>query len=167
MELWSATSPRNSRMRVEVMFDARGRPCRPGPLPWLARVAPGARRGRDIALVSEPSERSIGRIGEIAPPTSLSFPLEGAAAQMDAQDRRETSFPTRFLSVDIVIARGVARRQARAAGHPEDRNPRAGVARAAASPGLRSRPDAGDDGAPGTETSRKGRPAGGLARAGQ
>jgi probable rRNA maturation factor len=95
-------------LRVGVV-DAHGRPVRvPGLGHWLARVAPRAARGSvTIALVSDARIRALNRQyrGKDYATDVLSFP---AAA------------PPAHSSVhlgDIVIARGVATRQARAQGH--------------------------------------------------
>jgi probable rRNA maturation factor len=81
-----------------LITDGRGRTVRaPGLAAWLARVAPRSARGEiAIALVSDARIRSLNR-------------------QYRRKDR-----PTDVLSFapsDIVIATGVARRQARDAGH--------------------------------------------------
>jgi probable rRNA maturation factor len=92
----------DSRLRVTIV-DARGRPVRvPGLAAWLVRVAPRAAAGElTIALVSDARIRTLNNTyrGKDRPTDVLSFPGEG-----------------RFLG-DIAIARGVAGRQARRAGH--------------------------------------------------
>ena len=89
--------------------DGTGRPVRaPGLAGWVARAAPrGARGAVTIALVSDRrvrvlnrQYRSTGRVTDV-----LSFP-------MPTGQRRHPG----FLG-DVVIATGVARRQARDAGH--------------------------------------------------
>lgn len=92
-----------------VVGDARGRPVRiAGLSSWLRRVAPVAARGRvSIALVSDQRIRTLNRTyrrNDYATDV-LSFP-SGTKA-LDG-----------FLG-EIVIARGVARRQAREARHSE------------------------------------------------
>ena len=91
----------DSRLRVSIV-DARGRPVRvPGLARWLARVAPRSARGEvTIALVSDARMRVLNRTyrRKDYPTDVLSFPSEPLG--------------------DIVIGRGVAARQARAAGHP-------------------------------------------------
>jgi len=89
--------PRNTRIKVAVT-DGRGRSARaPGLAAWLARVAPkGAPREITIALVSDARIRSLNK----------TF--------------RRTDKVTDVLSFepsDLAIATGVARRQAREAGH--------------------------------------------------
>jgi probable rRNA maturation factor len=80
---------------------------------WLRRVAPGRARGTvTVALVDDVAMRRLNRAfaGKDKATDVLSFAL----------DDREDTAPRRtepFLG-DIVIATGVARRQARAAGHP-------------------------------------------------
>lgn len=96
------------RLRVHIV-DGRGRSVTaPGLAAWLARVAPARARGAvTIALASDLQVRRLNRrYRRIDAPTDvLSFP-----AARDA--------PGASLG-DIVIARGVARRQARQAGHTE------------------------------------------------
>jgi probable rRNA maturation factor len=101
--------------------DARGRPLAAGGLArWLARVAPSRACGVvAVAVVSDARMRSLNRqyLRRDYSTDVLSFP---ASAGRRGGSRRRTS-PSRstdFLG-DIVIARGVARRQAREAGHDE------------------------------------------------
>lgn len=80
---------------------------------WLADVAPRSARGRVcIALVSDRRARELNRVYRRRDYATdvLSFPAsaEPVAADVPAAER--------FLG-DIVIARGVAARQSRAAGH--------------------------------------------------
>jgi probable rRNA maturation factor len=80
---------------------------------WLARVAPGRARGTmTIALVSDARMRTLNRRfrGKDYPTDVLSFP----AGAGHSSPRPPASSP--HLG-DVVIARGVAGRQARAAGH--------------------------------------------------
>jgi probable rRNA maturation factor len=90
----------DSRLRVSIV-DARGRPVRvPGLARWLAGVAPRGARGEvAIALVSDARIRALNRTyrKKDSPTDVLSFPGESLG--------------------DIAISRGVAARQARAAGH--------------------------------------------------
>jgi probable rRNA maturation factor len=94
-----------------VVGDARGRPVRiTGLSSWLRRVAPAGARGQvSIALVSDQRIRALNRAyGRKDYATDvLSFPSEPLALS-----------PEPFLG-EIVIARGVARRQARDARHSE------------------------------------------------
>lgn len=84
----------------------------PGLAAWLRRVAPARARGAvTIALVSDARVCALNRAyrRKDAPTDVLSFAASGPPP--GAPGRRDLG--------DIVIARGVARRQARAAGHSE------------------------------------------------
>jgi probable rRNA maturation factor len=124
------------RLRVSVVDDD-GRPVRaPALAAWLARVAPARARGAvTIALVSDRRVRTLNRQyrGIDRATDVLSFPAgNGIRVEPGRQSRPRTrgsaddtnvapglqSRRTRFLG-DIVIARGVAARQAREAGHGE------------------------------------------------
>jgi probable rRNA maturation factor len=98
---------------VEVV-DGRGRAIRASGLDrWLAAVVPSRIRGAvSVALVSDRRVRVLNRDYRASdyPTDVLSFPV-GERSGFE-QTRRP------FLG-DIVIATGVARRQARAAGHSE------------------------------------------------
>jgi probable rRNA maturation factor len=98
-----AAAPRRAGLQVAVTSRTR-RPVRvPGLAAWLARVAPARARGEvSLAFVSDAAIRALNRAyrHQDAPTDVLSFP----------------SGAPHFLG-DIVIAAGVARRQARAAGH--------------------------------------------------
>ncbi|HEY2830177.1 MAG TPA: rRNA maturation RNase YbeY [Thermoanaerobaculia bacterium] len=100
------------RLDVRVS-DEGGRPLRArGLAAWLARVAPTRARGTvSIALVSDARVRALNRAyrRKDAATDVLSFP-SGSSNLLARRGR--------FLG-DIVIARGVARRQARVAGHAE------------------------------------------------
>jgi probable rRNA maturation factor len=102
----------DSRLRVSVS-DGRGRPLRlPGLARWLAGVAPARARGEvALALVTDARMRALNRrfLRKDRPTDVLSFPAGESGAPV----------PGRFLG-DIVVATGVARRQAREAGHPYD-----------------------------------------------
>jgi probable rRNA maturation factor len=97
----------DSRLRVTVS-DGRGRPVRDGGLGrWLARIAPARARGEAaVALVGDARMSALNRRyrGKDAVTDVLAFPGSLAA-------RRSP------LAGDIVIATGVARRQAREHGH--------------------------------------------------
>ena len=90
------------------MTDARGRPQRaPGLATWLQRVAPPSARGEVVvALVSDQRIRILNRDyrGKDQPTDVLSFPADPAPHAPPSLG-------------DIVIAIGVARRQARDARH--------------------------------------------------
>ena len=99
-----------------VVTDDLGRPVRAGGLDrWLASVAPARTRGVvTVAFVSDARIRALNRRyrGVDHATDVLSFPT--VSAHPDAQPPRVGA----HLG-DIVIARGIARRQARAAGHRE------------------------------------------------
>jgi probable rRNA maturation factor len=112
-------------MALRVLVgDERGRPvAAPGLARWLARVAPARVRGSvTIAIVSDARMRQLNRRyrGIDHATDVLSFPGESSFSLQ--RTRMVESLPDgameRFLG-EIVIARGVARRQARAAGHSE------------------------------------------------
>jgi probable rRNA maturation factor len=109
---------RVSGLHVRIS-DERGRPLRVDGLgPWLARIAPARARGVvSVALVSDRRVRALNRSyrrNNYATDV-LSFPSGPAAPGMSDPC---SLIPDHFLG-DIVIARGVARRQAREAGHSE------------------------------------------------
>lgn len=93
--------------------DERGRELRPpGLAAWLRRVAPARAKGTvNVAMVSDARIRALNRTYRKKNHATdvLSFP---------ANPQPPIPNPSRFLG-DIVIARGVARRQAREAGHAE------------------------------------------------
>jgi len=112
------------RLDVRVS-DEHGRAVRAAGLgSWLARLAPARARGLvSVALVSDHRVRILNRLyrrKDVATDV-LSFP---AFARVDngrawaGQAHPQSLIPSPFLG-DIVIARGVARRQAREAGHSE------------------------------------------------
>jgi probable rRNA maturation factor len=116
----------SGRLRVRVS-DERGRRARADGLgAWLALVAPARARGIvSVALVSDRRIRALNRsyLRKDYATDVLSFPAFARTTHARAsarQARLEPSAlsPEPFLG-DIVIARGVARRQARAAGHAE------------------------------------------------
>jgi probable rRNA maturation factor len=108
--------PDSKRLRVSVT-DGRGCRVRDGGLGrWLAAVAPSSARGEvAIALVGDARIRSLNQAyrHNNRPTDVLSFPAcsdDDGSAPARAADG---------LLGDIVIATGVARRQAKAAGHSE------------------------------------------------
>jgi probable rRNA maturation factor len=107
--------PDSKRLRVTVT-DGAGRPLRDGGLAgWLASIAPSRARGDlGVALVSDARMRALNlRFRRQDRPTDvLSFASEERGT---ASEERGTSVPRQLG--DIVIATGVARRQAREAGH--------------------------------------------------
>ena len=120
------------RLTVRVT-DALGRPTRSAGLSgWLARVAPARARGTvTVALVSDARVRALNRQyrGQDYATDVLSFPSAGQTRPGKRRDKTirrpepakwgpELRAPGPYLG-DIVIARGVARRQARRAGHGE------------------------------------------------
>jgi probable rRNA maturation factor len=108
----SSGGPKRSTLQVSVV-DARGRALRaPGLAAWLKRVAPARVAGEvTIAVVPDTRSRTLNHTyrGKDSATDVLSFP--GAVVTRSPR-------PVAFLG-DIVIARGVARRQAREAGHSE------------------------------------------------
>jgi len=107
---------RSGRLRVRIS-DERGRRARADGLgPWLARVAPARARGIvSVALVSDRRVRALNRSYRRQDYATdvLSFPASDTCTPAPY-----SLLPTHFLG-DIVIARGVARRQAREARHSE------------------------------------------------
>jgi len=105
---------RPSKLVVSVV-DAQGRAFRaPGLGRWLARVAPARAAGAvTVAVVPDARVRVLNRTyrGIDATTDVLSFPSGGPAAAHSPK-------PEAFLG-DVVIARGVARRQAAAQAHAE------------------------------------------------
>jgi probable rRNA maturation factor len=101
--------PDSKRLRV-IVTDGRGRPVRDGGLGrWLESVAPARARGDvAVALVGDAHVRELNRQYRRKdwPTDVLSFPAD-------------PSLPTNAPLGDIVIAKGVAKRQAREAGHSE------------------------------------------------
>ena len=114
---------RTSRARLRVaVTDGRGRPLPSGGLGrWLADIAPRRARGSmTVALVSDARMRALNRRyrGKDYATDVLSFPTEP-----DLRRKSSPRAPAPSLHLgDIVIAQGIARRQARAAGHdsPEE-----------------------------------------------
>jgi probable rRNA maturation factor len=100
----------------------------PGLARWLSRVAPAEARGIvSVAVVGDACVRQLNRfyLGRDYPTDVLSFPArrfpQGKPHRTREPGELLTSAPSPvqgFLG-DIVIARGVARRQARAEGHSE------------------------------------------------
>ena len=105
------------RLRI-VVADGSGRPASaPGLAAWLRRVAPRRARGTvAIALVSDHRIRALNRAYRRKDYATdvLSFPASARGARASP----EPPAATPHLG-EIVIARGVAKRQARAAGHSE------------------------------------------------
>ena len=103
------------RLRV-LVADERGRAAAaPGLAAWLRRVAPARARGVvSVALVSDQRVRALNRTyrRNDSATVVLSFPNPSGPSNP------QSPVPDPFLG-DIVIARGVARRQAREARHSE------------------------------------------------
>jgi probable rRNA maturation factor len=116
------------RLRIAVT-DGRGRPLRATGLQrWLAFVAPVRARGElAIALASNAEVRALNRRyrRKDRPTDVLAFPATDGRKGQGKREKGKDAFPSyrateppshRFLG-DIVIATGVARRQAAEAGH--------------------------------------------------
>jgi probable rRNA maturation factor len=103
---------------IVVVSDGRGRRVPDGGLGrWLADVAPARARGEvAVALVTDGHVRTLNRQyrRKDAPTDVLSFP--GSPDATPRTSSRRSQVELRELG-DIVIAKGVARRQARDAGH--------------------------------------------------
>jgi len=107
----------DTRLRVRIS-DGQGRHLRAAGLGrWLAAIAPARARGVvSVALVTDGRLRALNRAYRRKDYATdvLSFP----AVSEEPKTRRRAVPSPPFLG-DIVIARGVAKRQARAAGHAE------------------------------------------------
>ena len=107
---------------VVSIVDERGRRVSlPGLAAWLRRVAPARARGVvNVALVSDRRVRALNRTyrGKDYATDVLSFSAAGPKNPPHTRPSPKPLAPSPFLG-DIVIARGVARRQARDAGHSE------------------------------------------------
>jgi probable rRNA maturation factor len=123
--------PDSRRLRVTVA-DGRGRPVRDGGLArWLAATSPARARGDvAIALVTDQHIRTLNKTyrGKNEATDVLSFPAfrlkaeatprrgSSRGSRPQADEPRTANREPRFFG-DIVIATGVARRQAREASH--------------------------------------------------
>ena len=106
----------DGRLRVLVADELGRRAAAPGLAAWLRRVAPARARGFVcVALVSDRRVRALNRAYRHKDYATdvLSFPQPSALSPQPF-----LRGPQPFLG-DIVIARGVARRQAREARHSE------------------------------------------------
>jgi probable rRNA maturation factor len=107
------------------IVDERGRPVSaPGLAAWLRRVAPSRARGVvSVALVSDRRVRALNRSyrRQDSATDVLSFGERSAisSSQPSAISSQPAAFSAQPVLGEIVIARGVARRQALAAGHSE------------------------------------------------
>jgi probable rRNA maturation factor len=103
-----------------LVSDELGRPTPDAGLArWLARVAPARAAGIvGVVLARDARVRALNRTYRGLDRTTdvLAFPTDRPLRQ--GRSRTAGSAPTPYLG-DVVIARGVARRQARAAGHPD------------------------------------------------
>ena len=112
---------RRARPRLQVTAtDERGRPLRGSLARWLCQVAPGRARGTvAVAIVTDARVRALNRAYRKQDHATdvLSFPADASDLRIPAS-LKATVHPVPHLG-DIVIARGVARRQAKAAGHAE------------------------------------------------
>jgi probable rRNA maturation factor len=117
--------PSDRRVPLSVsVVDAQGRAVRaPGLAVWLSRVAPVTSPSSvTVAVVSDARIRALNRNyrGKDRATDVLSFPMQAQAsrrARRSPHIRLQSETPA-FLG-DIVIARGVAKRQAQRAGHAE------------------------------------------------
>jgi probable rRNA maturation factor len=112
---------RRARPRLQIAAtDERGRPLRGSLAQWLSRVAPARARGTvGVAVVTDARIRALNRRYRKKDYATdvLSFPDDASDIRIPA-GLEAVVRPVPHLG-DIVIARGVARRQARAAGHAE------------------------------------------------
>ncbi|HET7219782.1 MAG TPA: rRNA maturation RNase YbeY [Vicinamibacterales bacterium] len=110
--------PDSKRLSVSVT-DGEGRPVRDGGLAaWLTSIAPGRGRGEiTVALVSDAQIRALNRRyrRKDAVTDVLSFPAE-AGTRRAGRGAADATMALPLLG-DLAIATGVARRQAKAAGH--------------------------------------------------
>jgi probable rRNA maturation factor len=108
--------PGSRQLRIAVT-DGRGRAVRdPGLRRWLQGVAPARARGSlAIAMVTDANMRALNRQyrRRDRPTDVLAFPADST----DLPKTDPAARPLEHLLGDIVIATGVARRQARDAGH--------------------------------------------------
>jgi probable rRNA maturation factor len=114
--------PADSGLRV-LTADEQGRSVRVNGLAaWLRRVAPATARGTvSIALVSDARMRALNRTYRRKDYATdvLSFAENGVRPLLSPRIKRGRTPLSDFLG-EVVIARGVAKRQAREAGHSED-----------------------------------------------
>ena len=114
----AAAAPRaQARLQVDVVDERGRRQNVRGLAAWLRRVAPPRARGAvAIVLVSDPRMRALNRTyrGKDYATDVLSFITDSSPGGKGGIGK-----PVLPMLGDVVIARGVAKRQARAAGHPE------------------------------------------------
>jgi len=131
----------DTRLHVDVVDERGRRQHVRGLAAWLRRVAPPRARGAvTIVLVSDPRMRALNRtyrgkdyatdvlsFRQLAPSPEPRGPrrTRGRKGRTGRKGRKPAGIPIQPIPPippnlgDIVIARGVAKRQARAAGHPE------------------------------------------------
>jgi probable rRNA maturation factor len=106
-----------------LVGDAQGRAAAPGLARWLMRVAPARARGTvSLAIISDRRVRALNRqyLRRDYATDVLSFPAERTQRYKRPSSASFASSASSSLFLgDIAIARGVARRQARVAGHSE------------------------------------------------
>jgi len=108
-----ATAGKRPQLTVSVS-DERGRRAGPGLASWLRRVAPARARGVvNVALVSDARMRALNRAYR-----RKNYATDVLSFRQSPEPPAPRPDPGRFLG-DIVIARGVARRQAREARHSD------------------------------------------------
>ena len=106
-------------LRITVSSDRPGRPA-PGLGAWLRQVAPRGVRGEvAVAIVRDEIVRRLNRTyrGRNTPTDVLSFPSGAVPPARRRSDSRGKPLSINTFLGDIVIARGVARRQAVEQGH--------------------------------------------------
>src|SRR5258708_39859908 len=105
----AARASARTKLAISIV-DERGRKVTaPGLAAWLTRVAPSRARGVvSVALVSDRRVRALNR----------TYRRKDYATDVLSFPNPQSPIPNPFLG-DIVIARGVARRQAREARHSE------------------------------------------------
>jgi probable rRNA maturation factor len=111
-----------NRLRVVVTDDLGRRFRVPGLASWLRRIAPARARGAvTVAVVSDARVRALNRAYRRKNYATdvLSFPSCARIPNPESRTNPESRIPNPDFLGDIVIARGVARRQARAARHDE------------------------------------------------
>jgi len=104
-----------------AVTDGRGRPLGLRALAaWLRRVAPPRARGAvTIALVSDERIRALNRTYRHKDYATDVLSFASSVSSVSSAPNPQSPIPNPRSLGDIVIARGVARRQAREAGHDE------------------------------------------------
>jgi probable rRNA maturation factor len=107
-------------LEVTVVHEGIQTPHARGLGAWLTRIAPKAARGAvTVAIVGDPKMRALNRKYRRKDRVTdvLSFPSEKGSGAFFAPKTAGKRHPTPFWG-EIVIARGMAARQARSLGHP-------------------------------------------------